>query len=61
MKSEPKAVLRLRTQQLDPDSAAAHEMAEEVAERVLRDLAPQKESRYFPNLRINKPEPSEAT
>lgn len=61
MKSEPKAVLRqLRNHQLDPDSTAAQEMVEEVAERVLRNLTPREESHYFPGLRIAKPEPSEA-
>ena len=61
MKSEPRAVLRrLKTQQLDPDSAAAKEIVEEVAERVLRNLAPREESHYCPNLHITKPEPSEA-
>lgn len=61
MKSDPKAVLRrLKTQQLDPDSAVAQEMVEEVAERVLRNLAPREKSHYFPDLHITKPEPSEA-
>lgn len=58
MKSKPKAVLhKLRTGKLDPNSTAAREIVEEVAERVLRGLTPEKESRYFPNLQAVKTTP----
>ena len=61
MKSEPKAVLdQLRTRELDPDSTAAREIVEEVAERVLRNLSPQEGSQYFPDLRPTTTEPPEA-
>jgi hypothetical protein len=61
MKSVPKAVLRrLKTKQLDPNSTTAREIVEEVVERVLRNLSPQKESQYFPDLHLTKAESSEA-
>lgn len=42
MKAEPATVLRqLEIKRLDPNSSIAREMVEEVAERVLRNLAPQ--------------------
>jgi hypothetical protein len=48
MKAEPATVLwQLETKRLDPNSPAAREMVEEVAERVLRDLGP----RESPDLR----------
>lgn len=44
MKAEPKRVLqKLFSHQLDPNSTAVLEIVEEVAERVLRNLAPQPE------------------
>jgi hypothetical protein len=59
MKSEPKAVLhQLRTRKLDPNSTAAREIVEEVAERVLRNLTPPKESEYFPQPHLTKTESS---
>lgn len=55
MKTQPKAVLqKLKTRKLDPNSAEAREMVEEVAERVLRDLFPGQDSRYFPDLQLTK-------
>jgi hypothetical protein len=60
MKSEPRAVLQqLKTEQLDPNSTTAREIVEEVAERVLRRLAPEEESQYFPNLHLTTTERSE--
>jgi hypothetical protein len=45
MKAEPAAVLeQLKRRQLDPHSATAREMVEEVVERVLRNLTPHEES-----------------
>jgi hypothetical protein len=44
MKAEPNRVLqKLLSRQLDPNCTAVREMVEEVAERVLRNLAPQPE------------------
>jgi len=49
MKADPKAVLqKLRTRRMDPDSTAALDMVEEVAERVLRNLAPPEDSLFAP-------------
>ena len=60
MKSEPRAVLhQLKTQQLDPNSTTAREIVEEVAERVLRNLAHEEESQYFPHLHLTTTERSE--
>ena len=39
---------KLLEAQPDPNSTAVREIVEEVAERVLRNLTPQKEHRYFP-------------
>lgn len=49
MKAEPKVVLqKLRSRRMDPNCTAARDMVEEVAERVLRDLAPPQGSLFVP-------------
>ena len=50
MEAEQKPMLKkLLETQTDPNSTAVREIVEEVAERVLRDLKPHEEHRYFPN------------
>jgi len=57
MKAESKGVLhKLLARQVDPNSTAALEVAQEVAERVLRNLAPASEP-LFP---LTKSKSSEA-
>jgi hypothetical protein len=49
MEPEPKPMLKkLLESHEDPNSTAVREIVEEVKERVLRNLTPQKEHRYFP-------------
>lgn len=45
---------------MDPNSTAAREMVDEIAERVLRDLAPEQASRFFPDLPFTKAKATEA-
>jgi hypothetical protein len=50
MDTEQKPMLKkLLETQSDPNSTAVREIVEEVAERVLRNLKPREERRYFPN------------
>ena len=47
--TERKPMLKkLLESEADPNSTAVREIVDEVAERVLRNLTPQKEHRYFP-------------
>jgi hypothetical protein len=49
MESEPKPMLKkLLENQSDGNSTAVREIVEEIAERVLRNLKPEQEHRYFP-------------